>query len=265
MTVLCPEGHESTAEDWCDICGSPIAPDLPGAVGSPTPNDSASGLPGAVDGGVGVLTQPAWPPAGAPSGPACPVCAEPRSGSRYCEACAYDFDTGAPLAAPTPEPLQPAPPTPSSSASSASAASAASVSPTAGSGGAGAGWVAEVCPDRAFFDRNDDEVEFPDPPTSRLVVLSGERTLIGRRSPRRDLRPEIDLSVAPEDRGASRAHAFLDHTGDGRLTVTDLGSANGTWIGDDPDPISPGRSVPLVDGDRLYLGSFTRITVRRSH
>ncbi|WP_243407935.1 FHA domain-containing protein, partial [Frankia canadensis] len=150
-----------------------------------------------------------------------------------------------------PQPIRLAPPTPAAPQASTP------VEPDAG-------WVAEVCPDRAFFDRNDDEVEFPDPPTGRRVVLTGERTLIGRRSPRRDIRPQIDLSVAPEDLGVSRAHAFLDHAADGQLTVTDLGSANGTWIGEDRTPIAPGRSLPLADGGHIYVGSFTRITVHRT-
>ncbi|WP_374628870.1 FHA domain-containing protein [Frankia sp. AgPm24] len=50
---------------------------------------------------------------------------------------------------------------------------------------------------------------------------------------------------------------------DGRLAITDAGSANGTWIGDDPGPITPGRTIPLADGDRIHVDSFTRITVRR--
>ncbi|WP_250640695.1 FHA domain-containing protein [Frankia sp. AiPa1] len=135
----------------------------------------------------------------------------------------------------------------------------------AGAGaGAGVGWVAEIGPDRAFFDRNDDDVDFPDLVTRRQVALAGDRTLIGRRSPRRNVLPEIDLTLPPEDRGVSRVHAFLDHSDDGRLAVTDAGSANGTWIGSDPRPIPPGRTVPLADGDHIYVGSFTRITVRRT-
>lgn len=184
-------------------------------------------------GDLSSTTRPDWPPADPPPpAPNCPICAEPRARRRYCENCGYDFDTGTAL-----DHLVRT--------------------------GVVVGWVAEIRPDREFFDRNDDDVVFPTVLTRRQVALAGDRTLIGRCSPRRNIHPDIDLSLAPEDRGVSRVHAFLDHTADGRLTVTDEGSANGTWVGDDPDPIVAGRTVPLADGDHIYVGSFTRITIRR--
>jgi pSer/pThr/pTyr-binding forkhead associated (FHA) protein len=123
--------------------------------------------------------------------------------------------------------------------------------------------VAEVAPDRAFFDRGDDgAVPFPADAAPRFIQLTGTRALIGRRSRSRGIFPEIDLSVAPEDPGISRSHAVLDHPADGPLIVTDLGSANGTWVGDDQRPLVRGVPTRLDDGSRLYLGCWTRITLR---
>jgi pSer/pThr/pTyr-binding forkhead associated (FHA) protein len=117
--------------------------------------------------------------------------------------------------------------------------------------------------DHGYFARGDDgSVAFPTGAAARLVPLSGTRTLVGRRSRSRGINPEIDLSAPPEDRGVSRAHAQFDHPPGGRLTVTDLGSANGTWIGDEPRPLVRGVAVELADGARIYLGSWTRITLR---
>jgi pSer/pThr/pTyr-binding forkhead associated (FHA) protein len=123
-------------------------------------------------------------------------------------------------------------------------------------------WFAEVAADRAYFDRGSDgSVVFPMDSPPRFVTLAGARTLIGRRSQRRGVFPDIDLSQPPEDIGVSRSHALLEHPGDGRITVTDLGSANGTWIGDDLRPVPRGVAVPLATGARIYLGSWTRITL----
>jgi pSer/pThr/pTyr-binding forkhead associated (FHA) protein len=98
---------------------------------------------------------------------------------------------------------------------------------------------------------------------TRVIELGGTRSLIGRQSRSRGYFPEIDLSATPEDRGVSRTHAILDHPADGSLTITDLGSSNGTWLDDAERPLDRGIAVELYDGARIYLGSWTRITLRR--
>jgi pSer/pThr/pTyr-binding forkhead associated (FHA) protein len=66
----------------------------------------------------------------------------------------------------------------------------------------------------------------------------------------------------------SRRHAQL--TSDGtRWFVEDLGSSNGTFVGQAsgplPDePISVGPRTELDDDDRLYVGAWTRVVVRRA-
>ncbi len=76
MSAVCPNGHSSESEDYCDQCGAPI-----GSTASAT-QELPSGAP----------EQPA-----APAEP-CPQCGAPRSGEdRFCEGCGYDFVTAAPV------------------------------------------------------------------------------------------------------------------------------------------------------------------------
>jgi pSer/pThr/pTyr-binding forkhead associated (FHA) protein len=87
---------------------------------------------------------------------------------------------------------------------------------------------------------------------------------IGRSHGRPDEdRPEIDLAAPPIDPGVSRLHAVVERRGDGACVVRDLGSTNGTALGDEPAPIAPHTDVPLGDGDRIRLGAWTTITLRR--
>lgn len=124
-------------------------------------------------------------------------------------------------------------------------------------------WEAVVEAEREYYDSGDDHrVPFPAFYPRRVFALTESQMLVGRRSESRGIHPEIDLSGAPEDPGISRAHATLERLPDGTYAVRDPGSTNGTRINDEPDPIGPGRAIPLRDGDRVYLGAWTRITVR---
>ncbi|MBP1468358.1 protein kinase [Candidatus Chloroploca sp. M-50] len=98
------------------------------------------------------------------------------------------------------------------------------------------------------------------PPTARLVVRSPHRTWelklgttpmqIGRRDPRQNHYPEIDL--AEHDRGiASRHHATIRRDGD-FYAVTDLGSTNGTLV--NGTLITPRIPHRLRQGDRIKIG-----------
>lgn len=98
------------------------------------------------------------------------------------------------------------------------------------------------------------------PPVARMLISSPraawEQKLdrspvrIGRRDPRQNHYPEIDL--AEHDRGiASRNHALLERNGD-YYTITDLGSTNGTLLnGKQVVPRQPQRLRP---GDRIKIG-----------
>jgi len=87
---------------------------------------------------------------------------------------------------------------------------------------------------------------------------------IGRQSRSRGIDPDIDLTGPPEDPGVSHLHALLLAQDDGTWSVVDLDSANGTTVNDEPDPMAPNTPRPLTEGDRVYLGAWTRITLNRA-
>jgi hypothetical protein len=79
MPVTCPNGHRSTAGDYCDECGAQIQAAAAGGGSDPAATAVLSTLPAA----TAVGTQ------------ACPACGTPRIGdARFCENDAYDFLTG---------------------------------------------------------------------------------------------------------------------------------------------------------------------------
>lgn len=203
MGVTCPEGHESNATDYCDVCGAPIGE--------------------------------AAPAVGAEPVAACPSCGAP-SGGRFCEVCGHDSALPSPAVRPDPSP--------------------ASASVT---------WVATITADREFYDRviarkgpDADQVGFPTFYPERRIVLRGNDILIGKRSVSQGLTPDIDLGIAPADVGVSRMHATI-RLDDDSLTVTDLGSTNGTSVNGSDELIPAKVPVPLRSGDRIHLGGWTTI------
>lgn len=81
-TATCPAGHESTTDDYCDICGAPIGAETAAEPSSPAPEAEATA-----------------PAATAPAATECPGCGEPVTG-RFCESCGYDVESGTPAAPP---------------------------------------------------------------------------------------------------------------------------------------------------------------------
>ena len=127
------------------------------------------------------------------------------------------------------------------------------------------GWTAVVSADREFYQRviargGPDTVEFPQFFPERRIVLQRNTALIGRHNHDQGVEPEIDLGIHPADRGVSTQHAVL-RVRDSGLTVTDLGSTNGTSLNDSDDRLGNGEETPLTDGDRIHVGAWTTITV----
>jgi len=61
---------------------------------------------------------------------------------------------------------------------------------------------------------------------------------------------DLDVELRMDNPGVSRRHARL-HLSDTGLTIEDLGSKNGTFVGDTPIT----TVTPIADGDRLRFGS----------
>ena len=164
----------------------------------------------------------------------CPACNTPTSG-RFCESCGHDSALPEPAAAPQ------------------SAEAPASIE-----------WTATVTADQAYYKRviargGPDTVDFPEFFPERRIILHGN-TLIGRANRKQGVEPGIDLGIQPTDRGVSTQHAVLRVHGSG-LTVTDLGSTNGTSLNEGDDLLGNGEEIALADGDRIHVGAWTTITV----
>jgi hypothetical protein len=240
MIAVCPAGHSSLAQDYCDVCGLPIdAAVSPTTVASPA---STGPQPG---------RQP------------CPNCEADNSvDALFCESCGYDFTTGTmprPLggtasqtmpspthSAPAPTPLSPAVGTDTQPASSFD-------------------WVAEVWIDPAWYEAQQSPDPMPSPGLPVVLPLREKSILVGRISHSRNIHPQIDCEP---DSGVSRRQTQLTTDGT-RWWVEDLDSANGTFVAAATDPI-PSNPIPvgvkqeLAADDRIYVGAWTRIVIRRA-
>ena len=200
---ICAEGHTSTADDYCDVCGAPIG--FPAAAGPPPAAEAK----------------------------ACPACGTSVNG-RFCEKCGHDS-------------ALPAPATPPQAATEV--------------------WTAVVTADREFYERviargGPDSVDFPQFFPERRITLARDTALIGRHNRDQGVTPEIDLGLQPADRGVSTQHAVL-RVRDSGLTITDLGSTNGTSLNGSEDLLANGEETPLADGDRIHVGAWTTIKITK--
>jgi FHA domain len=237
MERICPKGHVSTDPDYCSECGAKLA----GAASAITP---ATAIP------PEVLTAAA-------GGEPCPVCATRRvAGARFCEVCRYDFQTAtAPSAASAPAP------TPKTPAKSPADIQSEPPAPTAPPGQAWSEpvpqhWDVIVAVDPAVNKNPDPTQLCPQNAPERTFPLDLDENLVGRRSDRKDIHPEIMIA----DPGISRRHLSIRRRDDGGFLVIELGSTNGTSL--NAAPLEPGIPTPLKDGDQLTLGCWTRMTIR---
>jgi hypothetical protein len=243
MALTCPKGHVSVDSDYCSECGVKLV----GAASAITPETAIA---------PDLL-------AAAAGGEPCPVCATRRMiGARFCEVCRYDFQTA------NPPPVAPAQ-VASQAASAAMQALDASSAPAAPATANAITPVAENFPtpvsrhwdviiavDPTLNKNLDPAQPCPEHAPERTFPLDLDENLIGRRSDRKDVHPEIAVS----DPGISRRHLTLRRRPDGGFLALELGSTNGTSL--NANPLEPGIPTPLHDGDQITLGCWTRITVR---
>lgn len=264
----CPAGHDTTATDYCDVCGLAVvagpAPSGGGSAGTSTGTTSPGTSTGASSGA----------PA-APAGTQCPHCqAGNPANALFCEACGYDFTTGSRPRGVEPVPSAPAAVTGSPTASASSSATPADAlaanevtdpAPANPAPAPAESWVAEVWIDPDWYADQKSTDQLPSPGIPVVVPLRHTSVLIGRASVSRGIQPDLDLS---SDTGISRRHAQLST--DGRCWfVEDLDSSNGTYVGSITGPlpahaIAVGKRQEIGDDDRIYLGAWTRLVVRRA-
>jgi hypothetical protein len=229
--TTCPNGHTSGDPEWCDTCGAPMGA-AAGTTAAAPPSPPMSSAP------LSTTVAPV----------SCPHCAAMNSADNlFCESCGYDFVTGQipdPIAAPLveePPSSQPA--------------------PAAGT------WVVVIEVDPVWHALKGELADRALPPASTSTVsLTQHASLVGRTSQSRGLRPEVALDT---DTAVSRRHAQLILEAD-KLSVVDLSSTNGTFVLDGgvvpteaSEPLAPGVSAVLDDGDQIFVGAWSRLTVRR--
>lgn len=256
----CPSGHDSSSADYCDVCGLPITDT--GTASQPTPETPVAPPP----------SEPADTPPADPAGTTCPNCSAVNpENALFCEACGYDFTTG--QAPRTPSPLDlgglggpatpagtgPAEATPADTDPQTAEAQSSIAPPLADA------WVAEVWIDPDWYADQDSSDPLPSAGVPVVVPLKTMSVLVGRTSRSRNIHPDIDLAT---DNGISRRHCQLTTDGK-RWWVEDLGSSNGTYVG---GPVGPLPTVPIRPGEkreigpdeRVYLGAWSRIVIRKA-
>ena len=229
-TFPCPNGHLSTDPEYCSECGKILTTVSAGASGG---GSIAAAVPAS---GTEV----------------CPDCGTPRATPTavFCEVCRYNFVTKQSWT-PNAAPVSALPPTPAAPVSTALPAVAASEVPRR--------WETVVVVDPSLYADPDPANPLPVGVPERVFPLDFPENLIGRRSERRAIYPEIDLSG---DSGVSSRHAILYREADGTISLLDVGSTNGTQV--NGGEVTPGVRVPLNAGDQITVGCWTRLTLRAS-
>ncbi len=114
-------------------------------------------------------------------------------------------------------------------------------------------WEARLQVDPSLNTDPDPDLPCPVGEPERVFPLDFADNLIGRRSERRGIFPELNVN----DPCASHRHAKLTRQADGSFALLDLGSTNGTLL--NGVEVTPNVLQPLKDGDQITLGCWTRI------
>lgn len=272
----CPKGHQSTDSDYCSECGTRLGASTLGSNAKTT----------------GILSGSGSSNAATNSNDICPDCATPRvMSARFCEVCRYDFQSksshapssapamparvAAPLSAPVSAPiLAPvsvptalqaqvstiAPIAVASSAPSVQSQTSPADSVNATPSGTNA-WAmpnkfnVEIMVDASMVTDQEDLAKCPVGTPLRVFPLDLDENLVGRRSDKKGIYPEISI----EDPGASHRHIKLLRQADGSYAALDLGSLNGSSL--NGTELAAGVLTVLKPGDELTLGIWTRIRI----
>jgi hypothetical protein len=291
--VICPSGHQTNQTDFCDVCGLPIAAGAADAAasvhtGSATatpapaatlacPNCTTANVAEALfcegcgyDFTTGAPAEPQWPAfseSAAPSQAA--ALGQPTQDSQ-------SATPVSPAQLPTAQgptaqgPVSTAPSTPVTAVPTpvadpaAESATPDSAQPKPAPTRPRVDWVAELWIDPDWYAAQGSTDPMPSAGLPDIVALVKENNLIGRVSHSKGIFPEIDCEL---DSGCSRRHAMVttDWT---RWWIEDLNSANGTFVGGAAGPLPampiPQGRVELTSGQRIYVGAWTRIVIRKA-
>ena len=85
-------------------------------------------------------------------------------------------------------------------------------------------------------------------------------SFIGRWDPETGSFPEVDLEQDDPEAKISRKHALV-RIENGKITVEDIGSLNGTYVNRQPR-LQPGTPVEIKSGDEIIIGkTFLKLVV----
>lgn len=99
----------------------------------------------------------------------------------------------------------------------------------------------DTAPENLFHEKSG--IEF--------FLSNGSETTIGRRDPVTGIYPDVDLSPVDTQRSVSRRHAKIFRRGAKFFLAEEIGTMNGTFVGDDrletgvPSEIEPGDTVRI--------------------
>lgn len=270
MGVVCPNCGVMNAPGalFCEACGydyttgtMPRPPD-PSILDldTPLPGPETQGVSGQSPQGADSAAQTSTGPAQArPSqSPAPAPAATPTPPMTTSAASSLDLDAPTPPAPAQTASPSPAQPRPADATPRSSAPAAEPVSDTFD-------WVAELWVDPEWYALQDSPDPMPSAGLPEIVPLRKSSLLIGRPSRTRNIHPDIDCEP---DTGISRRQAQLTTDGT-RWFIEDLDSANGTFVAEasgalPTTPIRPGRRRELTGDERIYLGAWTRLVLRRA-
>lgn len=124
-----------------------------------------------------------------------------------------------------------------------------------------------INPDKGYFDAvvSEGELEYPEPPpTGTQIDVNGIEFHVGRTSQSRAIHPDLDIADLTGDPAVSSRHAVIRVAADGSLSVTDVGSTNGTFVGDvNSKAIKVGEVVPVDAATPIFVGAWTRLEITK--
>jgi len=284
--ATCPSGHQTNQTDFCDVCGLPLAgagtpsvpPPPPVAATIVCPSCTAVNVTEALfcescgyDFTTGSMPAPVeapkWPTLVPPAAPLPVAPAAPQPPAEVSEMALPEAPVVEAPVAETPAaeaPVAEAPAVEVPAEAPAAPAPAQPEAPVAPIARPKIEWVAELWIDPDWYATQGSTDPMPSVGLPDIVGLNKPGNLIGRVSHSRGIFPDIDCEM---DSGCSRRHAMLTTDGT-RWWIEDLNSANGTFVGSIGAPLPampiPQGRVELAEGQRVYVGAWTRIVIRRA-
>jgi hypothetical protein len=198
---------------------------------------------------------------------------ENMDGLDYCDGCGAKLAAATPAAGSSAAPTAPAPEAPAAAAPPAEAPAAAAPAAEAP--------ATEVPKSEAPTGELNKPAPAPAPAPAaapivgafkaKFVVVRGGRkgqefpledgnNLIGRWDPETGSFPEVDLDADDPEAKISRKHA-LCRIEDGKITVEDIGSLNGTYV-NRGQRLQPGSPADIKNGDEVIIGkTFLKLVI----